>query len=92
MKRRLNFVLFAAGLSTAANLIAAENLRLNPRLDYSRVTARTAPSSRATTSKRGLSAASRIMFLCSARADSIPGGRLAAPSDSMRSIRGRCIL
>ncbi len=27
--------LFVAGLSMAANLRAAENLRLNPRLDYS---------------------------------------------------------
>jgi len=34
MKRKLIFVLFAA-LSTAANLIAADNLRLNPRLNYS---------------------------------------------------------
>ena len=35
MKRKLIFVLFAAALSVAANLIAAENLRLNPRLNYS---------------------------------------------------------
>jgi hypothetical protein len=35
MKRNLIFVLFAAVLSTAANLIAAENLRLNSRLNYS---------------------------------------------------------
>jgi len=34
MKRKLILVLFAA-LSTAANLIAADNLRLNPRLNYS---------------------------------------------------------
>ncbi|HEV2495086.1 MAG TPA: hypothetical protein VG204_18650 [Terriglobia bacterium] len=35
MKRKLIFALFAAALSMAANLAAAENLRLNPRLDYS---------------------------------------------------------
>ena len=35
MKRKLIFVLFAAALSVATNLIAAENLRLNPRLNYS---------------------------------------------------------
>jgi len=35
MKRKLSFALLAAALSMAANLIAAENLRLNPRLDYS---------------------------------------------------------
>ena len=34
MKRKLISVLFAA-LSTAANLMAADNLRLNPRLNYS---------------------------------------------------------
>ena len=34
MKSKLVFVLFA-GLSTAANLMAADNLRLNPRLNYS---------------------------------------------------------
>ena len=33
--KKLTFVLFAAALSMAANLVAAENLRLNPRLDYS---------------------------------------------------------
>ena len=35
MTRRLAWVLFAAALSAGANLRAAENLRLNPRLDYS---------------------------------------------------------
>lgn len=35
MKRKLSFALFAAALSMAANLVAAENLRLNPKLDYS---------------------------------------------------------
>jgi hypothetical protein len=35
MKRILRLALVAAGLSVAANLRAAENLRLNPRLDYS---------------------------------------------------------
>jgi hypothetical protein len=35
MKTKLIFVLFAAALSVAANLVAAENLRLNSRLDYS---------------------------------------------------------
>ncbi len=35
MKRKLIFVLFAAALSVAANVVAAENLRLNPRLNYS---------------------------------------------------------
>ena len=35
MKRRLSILLFAAALSAAVNLIAAENLRLNPRLNYS---------------------------------------------------------
>jgi hypothetical protein len=35
VKGNLIFVLFAAVLSTAANLIAAENLRLNSRLNYS---------------------------------------------------------
>ena len=35
MKKKLSFALFAAALSVAANLVAAENLRLNPRLDYS---------------------------------------------------------
>ena len=35
MKRKMFFVLFAAALSMAANLVAAENLRLNPRLNYS---------------------------------------------------------
>ena len=34
MKRIVILVLVAAGLSGAANLRAAENLRLNPRLDY----------------------------------------------------------
>jgi hypothetical protein len=34
MRRKLIFVLFAA-LNMAVNLVAAENLRLNPRLDYS---------------------------------------------------------
>ncbi len=35
MKRIVTLALVAAGLSVAANLRAAENLRLNPRLDYS---------------------------------------------------------
>jgi hypothetical protein len=35
MKRKLIFVLFAAALNMAANLVAAENLRLNSRLNYS---------------------------------------------------------
>jgi hypothetical protein len=35
VKRIIALVLAAAGLSVAANLRAAENLRLNPRLDYS---------------------------------------------------------
>jgi len=34
MKMKLIFLLSAA-LSTAANLVAADNLRLNPRLNYS---------------------------------------------------------
>ena len=34
-KRLLTVALVAAGLSVAANLRAAENLRLNPRLDFS---------------------------------------------------------
>lgn len=33
--KKLTFVLFAAALSMAVNLVAAENLRLNPQLDYS---------------------------------------------------------
>ena len=35
MRRKLIFVLFAAALNMAVNLVAAEDLRLNPRLDYS---------------------------------------------------------
>jgi hypothetical protein len=35
MKRIVTLALVAAGLSVAANLRAADNLRLNPRLDYS---------------------------------------------------------
>jgi hypothetical protein len=35
MKRKLIFVRFAAALSMATNLVAAENLRLNSRLNYS---------------------------------------------------------
>ncbi len=35
MKRKLIFALFTAALSVAVNLVAAENLRLNPRLNYS---------------------------------------------------------
>jgi hypothetical protein len=35
MKRKLIFALFAAALNMAANLVAAENLRLNSRLNYS---------------------------------------------------------
>ena len=35
MKKILILALVAAGLSVAANLRAAENLRLNPRLNYS---------------------------------------------------------
>jgi hypothetical protein len=35
MKRKPIFVLFAVALSTEANLIAAENLPLNPHLNYS---------------------------------------------------------
>jgi hypothetical protein len=35
MKRKLIFSLFVGALSMTANLVAAENLRLNPRLDYS---------------------------------------------------------
>lgn len=35
MKRIVTLVLVAVGLTVAANLRAAENLRLNPRLDYS---------------------------------------------------------
>ena len=35
MKRIVTLALLAAGLSTAASLRAAENLRLNPRLNYS---------------------------------------------------------
>ena len=35
MKRKRSFVLFAAAVSMAANLAAAENLRLNSRLNYS---------------------------------------------------------
>jgi hypothetical protein len=34
MKRIITVTLVAAGLGVAANLRAAENLRLNPRLDY----------------------------------------------------------
>ena len=35
MTRRLAWLLFAAALVTGANLRAADNLHLNPRLDYS---------------------------------------------------------
>jgi hypothetical protein len=35
MKRIVTLALVAAGLSVAANLRAADKLRLNPRLDYS---------------------------------------------------------
>ena len=35
MKRFVALALVAAGLGVAANLRAAENLRLNPRLNYS---------------------------------------------------------
>ena len=35
MKEILTLVLVTAGLSVATNLRAAENLQLNPRLDYS---------------------------------------------------------
>jgi hypothetical protein len=35
MKRIVTLALVAAGLTVGANLWAAENLRLNPRLDYS---------------------------------------------------------
>ena len=35
MKRLVTLALVAAGLAVAANLRAAENLRLNPRLNYS---------------------------------------------------------
>jgi hypothetical protein len=35
MKRIATLALVAAGLSVAANLRGAENLRLNPRLNYS---------------------------------------------------------
>jgi hypothetical protein len=35
MKRIVTLALVAAGLSVAANVRAAENLRLNPRLNYS---------------------------------------------------------
>ena len=35
MKTIVTVVLMVAGLALAANLRAAENLRLNPRLDYS---------------------------------------------------------
>ena len=35
MKRIVTLTLVAAGLGVAANLRAAENLRLNPRLNYS---------------------------------------------------------
>ena len=35
MKRIVTLALLAAGLSAAASLRAAENLRLNPRLNYS---------------------------------------------------------
>ena len=35
MKRFVTLVLVVAGLGAAADLRAAENLRLNPRLDYS---------------------------------------------------------
>jgi len=35
MKRIVILVLVAAGLCVTANLRAGENLRLNPRLDYS---------------------------------------------------------
>jgi hypothetical protein len=35
MNRSIALVLLAAGLTVAANLRAAENLRLNPRLNYS---------------------------------------------------------
>jgi len=35
MKRKLIIVLAAVALTTAANLVAAENLRLNSHLDYS---------------------------------------------------------
>jgi|GEM_PF-1019253 len=35
VKRILTLLLLAAGLGVAGNLGAAENLRLNPRLDYS---------------------------------------------------------
>lgn len=35
MRRIMTLTLITAGLSVAANLRGAENLRLNPRLDYS---------------------------------------------------------
>ena len=35
MKRLVSLALVAAALAVAANLRAAENLRLNPRLNYS---------------------------------------------------------
>lgn len=35
MKRKLIVVLSAAALATGANLLAADNLRLNSHLDYS---------------------------------------------------------
>ena len=35
MFRNMVLALFAAGLSLAINLKSADNLRLNPRLDYS---------------------------------------------------------
>jgi hypothetical protein len=35
MKRIVTLVLVSAGLSVTASLRGAENLRLNPRLDYS---------------------------------------------------------
>jgi hypothetical protein len=35
MKRLVSLALVAAGLAVAPNLRAAENLRLNPRLNYS---------------------------------------------------------
>jgi hypothetical protein len=35
MKRIVTLTLLAAGMSVAASLRAAENLRLNPQLDYS---------------------------------------------------------
>ena len=91
MTGRMTLAFLALYLSIAIMLAAAENLRLNPQLDFSS-DSRDGPLITGDRLETVSSVASRTTFSCSVKADSTPSGRLAAPSVSTRSIKEEYIL